>query len=134
MRAWRVAVVAALVGGTGWLAKIVIMALQGGPDPDSIPEAIAFFAGLLGVLVAAAAFGVHRAQSGTTARRIVYAVGAVAVTIAVVGLGQTVLGALGGDGWLWEEAIFGLVGLAAVAAAGAALRTRDTARLDAPGS
>lgn len=38
MDARRVAVVAGLIGGTGWLIKVLVMALHGGPDENSVPE------------------------------------------------------------------------------------------------
>lgn len=124
MRARTIAIAAGLAGGLGWIAKIVVMALQGGPDPDSVPEAVAFFVGLVGVIVAAAATGAHLAREQSVVWRIGAAIGAVLATAAVVSAGQAALGALPGDGWLQEEAIFGLVGLVAVAAATVALRAR----------
>jgi uncharacterized membrane protein YfcA len=122
-----VAVVAGLIGGVGWSAKIVVMALQGGPDPDSIPEALAFFSGLLGVIVAAAAAGAYLARDRRPAWRIGAAIGAVLAVAAITGVGQAALGALPGDGWLQEEAIFGLIGVIAVIAATLALRGRGDA-------
>lgn len=127
MRARKVAIVAGLVGGLAWMAKLVVMGIQGGPDPDSVPEAIAFFLGLVGVVVAAAALGAYRARGGSPARTALYAVGAVVVTVAVVGLGQLALTALPGDTWVQEEAIFGAAGLVAVLAAAAAFRPRADA-------
>jgi hypothetical protein len=47
---------------------------------------------------------------------------AVVIVGVVVGLGQAALTALPGDSWVQEEAIFGLVGLAAVVMATATLR------------
>ncbi|HSP60870.1 MAG TPA: hypothetical protein VLO09_07395 [Ornithinimicrobium sp.] len=120
MTARRVAVVAGLVGGLGWVAKMVIMALQGGPDLDSIPETIAFVTGLVGVLVAAAATGVHLTRGRGWGWRILAAVAAVGLAILVVGFGQELLTALPGESWVQEEAIFGIVGLLAVVAAAAA--------------
>jgi hypothetical protein len=124
MRARTTAIVAGIAGGLGWLAKIVVMALQDGPDPDSIPEAVAFFVGLLGVMIAAAATGAFLARERPPVRRVGAAVGAVVATGVVIGIGQWALGSLPGDGWLQEEAIFGLVGLVALAAALFALRAR----------
>lgn len=124
MTARRVAVVAGLVGGLGWVAKMVIMALQGGPDLDSIPETIAFVTGLVGVLVAAAATGVHLTRGRGWGWRILAAVAAVGLAILVVGFGQELLTALPGESWVQEEAIFGIVGLLAVVAAAAAGKRR----------
>lgn len=121
MTALRVAVVAGLVGGVGWLAKIVIMALQGGPDLDSVPETVAFVTGLVGVLVGSAAVGAHLTRGRGWGWRILAAAAAVGVAVLVVGFGQELLTALPGDGWLQEEAIFGIVGLLAVVAAAVAL-------------
>jgi hypothetical protein len=124
MRARTVGIVAALVGGVGWMAKIVIMAFQGGPDPDSIPEAIAFFTGLVGVVVAAGAAGAHLARRASTLRRGAAAVAAIVVVAAAVAAGEWALNALPGDGWLQDEAMFGITGLVAVLVALLALGRR----------
>jgi hypothetical protein len=117
-----VAVVAGLLGGLGWMGKIVIMTAQGGPDLTSLPESIAFFTGLAGVLTAAAAAGVHMTRSKGGAVRALAAVAAVVATALVVGIGQAVLSAITGQGWVGEEAIFGLVGLAFAVGAVVAMR------------
>jgi peptidoglycan/LPS O-acetylase OafA/YrhL len=109
----KVVMIAAVVGGLGWIGKIVIMAVQGGPDPESLLEAIAFFSGLLGALVTAAAGGVYLARARPTLLRLLAAVGAVIVVAMIVGVGQAGLGALG-DAWIYEEAIFGLAGAALI--------------------
>lgn len=124
MNARNVAVVAGLVGGLGWLAKMAIMTVQGGPDLDSIPEGIAFLAGLVGVLVAAAAVGAHLTRARGWGWRVLAGVAAVLVAGLAIGSGQTALTALPGDSWVQEEAIFGVVGLLALLAAVAALSRR----------
>lgn len=101
---------AALVGGIGWVAKMVVMAIQGGPDQQSVVEGIAFFAGLAGLVIAAAAFGAYLTREKATAWRVAAAFGTVVVVAAIVGLGQLVLRGLG-DSWVQEEAIFPIVGL-----------------------
>lgn len=125
MGARDIAIVAAIVGGLGWLTKIVVMALQGGPDSESVPEAAAFFTGLVGVMVAAGAAGAHVTRGASWWRRALAAVGAVVVVGVLGGLGQAGLTALPGDSWVQEEAIFGIAGLVSVLAALAALRRPD---------
>jgi hypothetical protein len=120
-RSRRVAVVAAIAGGVGWLSKIVIMTAAGGPNPDSALEAISFFAGLGGVVIAAAAAGFYLARGTSAVRRVLAAIAAVVIAGVVVGIGQAGLSALPGDAWLQEEAVFGIVGLAALVAAGVAI-------------
>lgn len=124
MRARTVAIVAGLVGGIGWMGEIVVMAVQDGPDEDSLLEGIALFAGLGGVVIAAAAVGVYLGRRSSVGRRVVYAVGAVVAVAAIVGLGQAGLSALPGDSWVWEEATFGIVGLVAFVSAMLLMRSR----------
>jgi hypothetical protein len=125
-RARTIGITAALIGGVAWMAKIVIMTVQGGPDQNSIPEAIAFFAGLLGIVIAAAAAGVHFARGGSGGWRVLAAILAVLVVAVVVGVGQALLTALPGDSWVREEAIFGIVGLFFVLGAARALRLQPS--------
>jgi hypothetical protein len=120
----EVAVGAALVGGTAWMAKLAVMAAQGGPQGDSVPEAIAFFTGLLGLVVAAAAAGLHRTRHRSSGARAASALLAVVLLVVVAGSTQSLLTALPGDSWVQAEAVFGLVGAAAVIAALTASRSR----------
>jgi hypothetical protein len=134
MRARTVAIVAGLVGGIGWMGKIVVMAIQDGPDEDSLLEAIAFFAGLVGVVIAAAAVGAYLGRRASVGRRVAYAVAAVVGTAAVVALGQAGLTALPGDSWVKEEAIFGIAGLIVFITAIVLMRSRpDTGALPSEG-
>jgi hypothetical protein len=109
----KVIMVAAVVGGIGWIGKIVIMAVQGGPDLQSLLEATAFFSGLLGALVTAGAGGVYLTRGRSAFPRLLAAVGGVIVAAVILGVGQAVLGTLG-DAWIYEEAIFGLAGVALI--------------------
>lgn len=124
MKARAVGIAAGIVCGLGWLAKMAIMAGQGGPDPDSVTESIAFLTGLAGVVVATAALGVHVTRDRSIVIRVLAAAAALVVVSLVVGMGQFALTALPGESWVREEAIFGLVGLAALVTATAAMRRR----------
>ena len=121
-RVRTIAIVAGFVGGLGWMGKIIVMAAQGGPDQDSAPEAIAFFVGLVGVGVAAAAAGTYLARGRSSMQRILAAAGGIVAMGLVIAAAQAGLPALLGDGWVQEEAIFGALGLFAVSAATVALR------------
>jgi hypothetical protein len=122
-RTLRIAVVAAIVGGIGWLAKMAIMAAQGGPDTESATEAIAFFAGLIGVLVAAVAVALYASRARPRHWRIAAGVGGFLAVALAVGLGQAALTALPGDGWWQEEAPLGVIGLVALVWGLATLRS-----------
>ena len=122
MTARRIARTAGFAGGIGWIAKIGIMAIQGGPDARSIPENVAFFLGLAGVLVAGAAAGIHLARARTRPYRVAAAVAGVLAVVLLVGAGQTLFTALPGNGWFQKEATFGLAGLVVLLTTGIALR------------
>ena len=118
MRSRTVAVWAGAIGGVGLLAKMVVMAVQGRPEPaTSIPENITFFVGIIGLAVAASASGAYLTRGGAVIWRVCAAIVAVGVVVVVLGVGQVLLTALPGDSWWQEEAIFGLLGLVALAAA-----------------
>lgn len=121
-RTRTIAIVAALAGGTGWMAKMFIMAAQGGPDAQSTPEAIAFFVGFAGIIVASAAAGAYMARRKPLGWRVLGAIGAVVVVALVTAAGQAGLGSLPGDGWVKVEAMLGIVGAVFFAAAITALR------------
>lgn len=53
----KIASVAALVGGLGWLAKVTLVWTNGGTNTESGAVGVMFFVGLAGVLVALAAGG-----------------------------------------------------------------------------
>lgn len=117
MNARLIGIAGGLVWGFGWISKMVIMTVQGGPDDGSAWEAAAFFTGLIGAVVAAAAAGVHLAHGKTAGLRALAAVGGVLVVGLVVTAGQRSLMALPGDDWLQEEAVLGISGLVAVVVA-----------------
>jgi hypothetical protein len=129
-RARTIAIVAGFVGGLGWIGKIIVMATKGGPDPDSGPEAIAFFVGLVGVGVAAAAAGTYLARGRSSIQRILAAAGGLVAMGLVIAAAQAGLPALLGDGWVQEEAIFGALGLFAISAATVALRSPGNGQLE----
>ena len=117
MSARRIAIIAGFVGGIGWLAKMLVLAVQGGPDPDSAPETIAFLTGLVGVPCAAAAAAAHLTGKRSPLFRAGAAIAAVVALMLVSLLLQVALTALPGDSWVQAEVVFPLVGIAAVATA-----------------
>lgn len=116
MTARRIAVVAGFVGGVGWVGKILVMTVQGGPDLDSVIETIAFLMGLVGVPVAAAAAAVHLSRGRSGWVRVLSAVAGLVAVALILGL-QPALTALPGESWIQAEAVFGLLGLAALTTA-----------------
>lgn len=125
MEVRRVAVWAGIVCGIGWLTKLLVMAVQGGPDPSSLAESVAFIVGLVGLVLLAAALGAHLSRHRPVWARAVSAAGAVLVTALMLGLLQAALTSLPGDAWVQSEAVFGLAGLAALAIARALSGARD---------
>lgn len=113
----KLAIVAALVGGAGWITKFIVLSAQGGPELNSAPENMAFFIGLVGVVIAASASGVHIERTKPVWRRVLAGIAGIVALALVISLGQWALPAMFGDGWVPEEAIFGIVGLLAVVAA-----------------
>jgi hypothetical protein len=124
MKAERVAIVAALIGGVGWVSKMIIMAARGGPDLEYIPESIAFFAGLLGTTIAAGAVAWMLAASLPTLLRVLAAILGAILPLAIVGVFQLVAGeAMPDAGWFLDEAVFLILGVIALSfAAWRALR------------
>ncbi|MGH3587961.1 MAG: hypothetical protein ACRDQ0_16760 [Pseudonocardia sp.] len=57
MTASRVASIAALVGGLGWLIKVGLIWANGGTNTDGGPVGVMFFVGMAGLVVALAASG-----------------------------------------------------------------------------
>lgn len=121
MNARVIGIAGGLVWGLGWISKTAIMAVQGGPDEGSAWEAAAFFTGLIGAVVAAAAAGVYLTGGKAAGLRALAAVGSVLVAGLVVAAGQRSLMALPGDSWVQEEAFLGISGLVAAVVAIAAL-------------
>lgn len=107
---------------------MLLMAAQGRPDLDSVPETIAFLTGLIGVPVAAAAAALHLTQERPVWIRASSALAAVVAVALVIGLVQPALTALPGDAWIQEEAVFGLLGLVALAAGFILARTDERSR------
>jgi peptidoglycan/LPS O-acetylase OafA/YrhL len=123
MRSRTVAVWAGVIAGVGLLAKVGVMAVQGGPEPEtSIPENIAFFTGNIALVIAAASAGAFLARHRPMVWRGLAAMAAVIAVAAVLGAGQALLTALPGDSWWQGESIFGLLGVAALAVASWAAR------------
>ena len=116
MTARSVAVWAGVVAGIALIGKVVVMTVQGGPEPEtSVPENIAFFVGNLALPVAVAATAVHLTRGRPVLLRVAAAVLAV-VGVALLVLGvQAALTALPGEAWWQGESVFGLVGTVALA-------------------
>lgn len=104
------------------------MAAQGGPDPNSVTEAVAFFVGLGGVSTAAGAVGVHLTRGRSLVRRAAGTFAGIVVAVTAVRGRQGASSVLPGEAWIEEEAIFGAIGLVAVVVAASSLRHRPAVR------
>ncbi|MBE0430027.1 MAG: hypothetical protein IBX61_09200 [Thermoleophilia bacterium] len=128
MASRKVAIIAGIAGGLGWIVMIIVMAIQGGRE-NSIPEDIGFYVGAVGVAVASMATGVYFTRARSLLWQVIAAIGAAVAVILIIGLGQLLFTALLSEAWLQESAIFGVVGVVALVwAVAAVLRGR------APGS
>jgi hypothetical protein len=118
----KLAVSAALVCAAGWLTKMAVMIGNDGPDEASVPEAVAFFVGLAGFVVFAAATGSTLARGRRTAAVVAAAAAGVVVGVVVLGVVQLLLSALPGDAWWQPETAFVVGALGALAVSAVVVR------------
>lgn len=110
MTARRIAALAAVGAVIAWAAKAVAIWVAGGLDQSPL-EAPLFFLGLVCMFVAFGALGAALTEGRGTGVRVLGAVGAIVVGLALSGLVETLVGVLVPDeaGWVKEEAGLWLV-------------------------
>lgn len=131
----RIASVAALVGGVGWLVKVALIWANGGENLDSGPVAVFYFLGVLGLVVALAALGYTLVE-----RAPVWLRALVTVATPVLGLmlwsllDQAIRAVYTSDDWFREEAAVLLAAIVATVLGLRSLRRRGagSAGDDAP--
>lgn len=100
----RVASTAAVVGGVGWLAKIVLIWLNGGENTATGLVGIMHFVGLAGVFVALAAAGYTLVEKAPVWLRAVVAVATPLLVLMVWALlDQAIKAMYTTEGWLRDE-------------------------------
>ena len=124
----RLAGVAWLVGGAAWLLKLTLILANGGSNTDEGIVGIAFFAGVLALVVAGAASGFTlRRRWGTWAAVIGVPIGAAATLFGINLIDGVLQPIVPASGWFDEEV--GILGAAVIAILiGLALLARGRSR------
>ncbi|HEU4515310.1 MAG TPA: hypothetical protein VFR87_19535 [Nocardioidaceae bacterium] len=100
----RIASTAAVVGGVGWLVKIVLIWLNGGENTDAGLVGIMHFVGLAGVFLALAAAGYTLVEKAPVWLRAVVAVATPLLVLMVWALlDQAIKAMYTTEGWLRDE-------------------------------
>lgn len=100
----RIASIAAVVGGVGWLAKVALIWANNGENTDSGLVGIMYGIGLVGLFVALAAAGYTLVETAPVWLRAVVAVATPLLVLMVwVLLNQAILAVYPGDSWLRDE-------------------------------
>jgi hypothetical protein len=110
----RLAAVAWLVGGVAWLVKLTLILANGGSNTDEGIVAVAFFAGVLALVVAGAASGFTLCgRWGTWAAVIGVPIGAAATLVGISLIDSVLQAIVPASGWYDEEV--GILGAAVIA-------------------
>jgi hypothetical protein len=128
MTSRRVASIAAVLGGLGWLVKVALIWAGGGEDADRGLVGVMFVAGLVCIVVALGAAGYTLVRTAPAWLRAVVTVAVPALVLVVWQmLDQAVKAVYTDEGWLRDELNVILAALVAVAAGVWALTLRQAA-------